>query len=118
MRKEIDSKWFDIIYRNFNDYLHDKLMPSQAERTIPANKTLELAASIMGYCGGDSWERECTQEDRGTFAKLHESIKNYYDKKVKGKNEIHSREEAEANGVDTHPDFDSEITDYADKHGK
>ena len=38
-------------------------------------RALELADSIMDYCGGDAWERECTKDDRNEFGKLYEEIK-------------------------------------------
>lgn len=41
-----------------------------------AKQALELAASIMDYCGGDAWERECTKEDRDKFDKLYKEIMN------------------------------------------
>jgi hypothetical protein len=38
-------------------------------------RALELADSIMEYCGGDAWERECTRDDRNEFSKLYEELK-------------------------------------------
>ena len=40
-----------------------------------AEKALELAEGIMDYCGGDAWERECTEKDRNEFEKLYEEFK-------------------------------------------
>ncbi len=45
------------------------------DRLAKALKALELAESIMDYCQGDSWERECTAEDRKRFAQLVMEVK-------------------------------------------
>jgi hypothetical protein len=37
-------------------------------------RALRLADEVMGYCQGDSWERECTKDDRAEFDKLYEEI--------------------------------------------
>jgi len=37
-------------------------------------RALELADSIMDYCGGDAWERECTKNDRNEFNTLYEEL--------------------------------------------
>jgi len=39
-----------------------------------AKEALRLADNIMAYCGGDKWERECTEEDRKKFHKLYEEL--------------------------------------------
>lgn len=33
-------------------------------------RALELAEDTLDYCQGDSWERECTKDDREKFAEL------------------------------------------------
>jgi hypothetical protein len=43
----------------------------QEEKLIEA---LHLAKSIMDICGGDAWERECTEEDRGRFGDLYDEL--------------------------------------------
>jgi hypothetical protein len=39
-----------------------------------ARQALRLAVSIMDYCAGDKWERECTAQDRAKFEKLMEEL--------------------------------------------
>lgn len=44
------------------------------QRLTLALRALRLAESIMEYCGGDAWERECTEKDRAKFNELYERI--------------------------------------------
>lgn len=37
-------------------------------------KLVELADEIMGICGGDAWERECTQEARAEYNILKDEL--------------------------------------------
>lgn len=46
-------------------------MHSNTEKMIEA---LHLARSIMDYCLGDSWERECTASDRQAFDKIYDEL--------------------------------------------
>lgn len=39
-----------------------------------AKRALALADSIMAYCGGDRWERECTAKDRAKYHVLYKSV--------------------------------------------
>lgn len=39
-----------------------------------AMRALKLADGVMFYCGGDAWERECTESDREEFDKLYEQL--------------------------------------------
>lgn len=39
-----------------------------------AKQALKLADSIMEYCAGDAWERECTEKDRAKFNALYERL--------------------------------------------
>lgn len=39
-----------------------------------AKRALRLADSIMAYCGGDRWERECTEPDRVKYSKLYKEL--------------------------------------------
>ena len=36
-----------------------------------ALRALKLADGVMSYCGGDRWERECTQKDRDKFNEIY-----------------------------------------------
>ena len=40
-----------------------------------AMEALELAEGVMDYCGGDAWERECTEADRTRFAEFMEELR-------------------------------------------
>ena len=46
-------------------------MLTTEEKLELALKALELADGIMDYCGGDSWERECTADDRKEYQRLY-----------------------------------------------
>ena len=37
-------------------------------------RAIELADNIMDYCHGDTWERECTADDRKEYLALCEEI--------------------------------------------
>jgi hypothetical protein len=50
------------------------LVPSLKRQLNEAKRALKLAESIMSYCQGDRWERECTAEDRAKFNKIYEKI--------------------------------------------
>jgi hypothetical protein len=39
-----------------------------------ALKALRIADSVMEYCGGDKWERECTKDERAKFYKIYEKL--------------------------------------------
>lgn len=39
-----------------------------------AKRALKLADSVMSYCGGDKWERECTADERKKFTELYEKV--------------------------------------------
>ena len=43
----------------------------QTEKLIEA---IEIAKGIIDYCGGDAWERECTQESRDRFQEIYEEL--------------------------------------------
>jgi hypothetical protein len=43
----------------------------QTEKLIEA---IEIAKDIIDYCGGDAWERECTQEARDRFQEIYEEL--------------------------------------------
>lgn len=45
------------------------------QRLRLALRALKLADGIMEYCGGDKWERECTEVDRKKFDELYTRIK-------------------------------------------
>lgn len=44
------------------------------QRLRLALRALKLAEGIMEYCGGDKWERECTEKDRAKFNDLMDRI--------------------------------------------
>ena len=37
-------------------------------------EAIKIAKDIMDYCGGDAWERECTQEARGRFQEIYDEL--------------------------------------------
>ncbi len=39
-----------------------------------ALRAIRLADGVMEYCGGDAWERECTQPDRDKFNELYKKL--------------------------------------------
>jgi hypothetical protein len=39
-----------------------------------AKRALSLADNIMAYCGGDLWERECTEKDRNRYKALYKTV--------------------------------------------
>lgn len=49
---------------------------AESERDAGRIKLLEQiideADSIISICGGDAWERECTEESRDLYARLHD----------------------------------------------
>lgn len=42
---------------------------------IKCLRAIELAESVMDYCGGDAWERECTMDDRNEFERLAKEVR-------------------------------------------
>lgn len=44
---------------------------AEHEKAIAA---LEHANIVIDYCGGDAWERECTEDDRAAFHTLYEQV--------------------------------------------
>lgn len=40
-----------------------------------AAKALDLAETVMDFCQGDEWERECTADMRTEFRNLYEDFK-------------------------------------------
>lgn len=62
-------------------------------------KMVELADEIMGICGGDAWERECTRETRAEYANLRDDL----DRELKRGDyspEVIAKREAEAREVE------------------
>lgn len=53
-------------------YKHTNMMLRSKLRI--AKRALKLAEGIMEYCGGDKWERECTEKDRKEFDELCERL--------------------------------------------
>lgn len=53
--------------------LEKRLKKAQSDLRT-AKKALKLADSIMEYCGGDRWERECTADDRKKYDELCEQL--------------------------------------------
>lgn len=54
-------------------------MTEKSEKTLQsqlrkAKRAMKLANGVMEYCGGDKWERECTQADRNKFNKIYKEI--------------------------------------------
>ena len=62
-------------------------------------EALETAESVMDYCAGDAWERECTKEDRDKFAELKEKFEkenklgDYSPEAIKAQKEKNKRDE-------------------------
>jgi hypothetical protein len=38
-------------------------------------QAIDIAESVMDYCGGDAWERECTADDRAAFSRLADEVR-------------------------------------------
>lgn len=59
------------IIKRTKSFLNVKKMRHDLRR---AKRALVMADSIMNYCQGDKWERECTKKDRKKFDKIFEKM--------------------------------------------
>ena len=52
--------------------VNQKLLLAELSKALTA---LDIAKSVMDYCGGDDWERDCTRDERQRFDTLLSEIR-------------------------------------------